>query len=179
MTTTRTFEAVVKQSRAMGAKAFEIGLFDPNAAEGAMLPRLWNLDTLIRSVSWLRLKNAEGRHIYIRPAGEHSLSLIDDASIQLVERLKSEGFGPAVVVETSPGNFQAWLRHGKILPKHLSTFAARLLASRFGGGLASADWRHYGRLAGFTNRKDKYRKTDGTDQYVRMHEATGADYSRA
>jgi len=179
MAATLTLEAVEKQSCAMGVQLFDVGLFDPNAAEGAMLPRLWNLDTLLRSVSWLRLKNAEGRHIYIRPAGEHSLSLIDDASIQVVERLKSEGFAPAVVLETSPGNFQAWLRHGQILPKHLSTLAARLLASRYGGGLASADWRHYGRLAGFTNRKDKYRKTDGTFPYDRLHEATGVVYSKA
>jgi hypothetical protein len=174
-----TIEAVKKQSCAMGAQLFDIGLFDPNAGEAAMLPREWDLDTLLRSVPWLRLKNAEGRHIYIRPAGEHSLSLIDDVSIQVVERLKSEGFAPAVVLETSPGNLQAWLRHGQILPKHLSTVAARLLASRYGGDLASADWRHYGRLAGFTNRKDKYRKTDGTFPYVRLHEATGVVYSKA
>jgi len=179
MTTTRTQEAVEKQSRAMCAKTFEVGLFDPNAAHGAMLPRVWDTGTLLRSVSWLRLKNAEGRNIYIRPAGEHSLSLIDDASIQVIERLKLEGFAPAVVLETSPGNFQAWLQHGQILPKPLSTIAARLLASRFGGDLASADWRHYGRLAGFTNRKDKHRRTDGTFPYVRLHEATGAVYSRA
>jgi hypothetical protein len=179
MTPTSTPEAVAKQSRAMGAKAFEIGLFDPNAAQGAMLPRVWDVGTLLRSVSWLRLKNAQGRNIYIRPAGEHSLSLIDDASIQVIERLKSEGFAPAVVLETSPGNFQAWLHHGRILPKHLSTLAARLLASHFGGDLASADWRHFGRLAGFTNRKDKYRKTDGAFPYVRLHEATGAVYSKA
>jgi len=179
MTTISTPEAVEKQSRAMCAKAFEVGLFDPNAAHGAMLPRVWDTGMLLRSVSWLRLKNAEGRNIYIRPAGEHSLSLIDDASIQVIERLKSEGFAPAVVLETSPGNFQAWLNHGQILPKPLSTFASRLLASRFGGDLASADWRHYGRLAGFTNRKDKHRRTDGTFPFVRLHEATGAVYSKA
>ena len=179
MTISLTLEAVAKQSRAMCAKVFDIGLFDPNAARGGMLPRVWDLDTLLRSVSWLRLKNAEGRHIYIRPAGEHRLSLIDYASIEVIDRLKSEGFAPGVVLETSPGNFQAWLHHGQILPKYLSTLAARLLASRFGGDLASADWRHFGRLAGFTNRKDKYRKTDGTFPYVRLHEATGAVYSKA
>jgi hypothetical protein len=124
-----------------------------------MLPRALDTDTLLRSISWLRLKNAEGRNIYIRPAGEHSLSLIDDASIQVIEHLKSEGFAPAVVLETSPGNFQAWLHHGQILPKLLSTLAARLLASRFGGDLASADWRHYGRLAGFTLWPTAYRRT--------------------
>ena len=115
------------------ASAFEVGLFDPAAEHGAMLPRVWDLDTLLRSVSWLRLKNLEGRNIYIRPSGEHALSLIDDASPQTIELLKSQGFAPAVVLETSPRNFQAWLCHGQILPKHLSTFAARLLASRFGG----------------------------------------------
>jgi hypothetical protein len=35
------------------------------------------------------------------------------------------------------------------------------------------------RLAGFTNRKDKYRRTDGTSPYVRLHEARGAVYSKA
>src|SRR5271169_4393524 len=66
MTTSRTPEAVEKQSRAMCAKAFEVGLFDPNTAHGAMLPRVWDTGTLLRSVPWLRLKNAEGRNIYIR-----------------------------------------------------------------------------------------------------------------
>jgi hypothetical protein len=179
MPTTKTTEAVAKQGRAMKSSIFEVGLFDPTAEHGAMLPRVWDLDTLLLSVSWLRLKNLEGRNIYIRPSGEHALSLIDDASTQTIELLKSQGFAPAVVVETSPRNFQAWLCHGQILPKHLSTFAARLLASRFGGDPASADWRHYGRLAGFTNRKDKYRRRDGTFPYVRLHEATGAVYSKA
>jgi len=179
MFTIKTVEAVEKQARAMSATAFEVGLFDPTAVQGAMLPRLWDLDTLLRSVSWLRLKNSQGRNIYIRPHGEHAISLIDDASPQTIEQLKSEGFAPAAVLETSPRNFQAWLCHGQILPKHLSTFAARLLASRFGGDPASADWRHYGRLAGFTNRKDKYRRTDGTFPYVRLHEASGMVYVKA
>src|SRR6202790_2421072 len=84
MSTVKTVEAVEKQARAMSATAFEVGLFDPAAAQGAMLPRVWDLDTLLRSVSWLRLKNFQGRNIYIRPHGEHSLSLIDDASPQAV-----------------------------------------------------------------------------------------------
>ena len=179
MSAIKTAEAVEKQARAMSASAFEVGLFDPNAAQGAMLPRVWDFDTLLRSVPWLRLKNLEGRNIYIRPSGEHALSLIDDVSLQAVERLKSEGFAPSVILETSPRNFQAWLCHGQILPKHLSTFAARLLASRFGGDPASADWRHYGRLAGFTNRKDKYKEMDGRYPYVRLHEAAGLVYPKA
>src|SRR6202048_883996 len=179
MFTIKTVEAVEKQARAMSASAFEVGLFDPTAVQGVMLPRVWDVDTLLRSVSWLRLKNSQGRNIYIRPCREHALSLIDDASPQTIELLKSEGFAPAVVLETSPKNFQAWLCHGQILPKQISTFAARLLASRFGGDPASADWRHYGRLAGFTNRKDKYRMMDGRFPYVRLREAKGMVYAKA
>ena len=48
---------------------------------------------------------------------------------------KAEGFAPAAVVETSPGNLQAWLKHGETLDEVASTRAAKLLAERFGGDL--------------------------------------------
>ena len=68
------------------------------------------------------------------------------------------GFQPAAVVETSPGNFQVWLNHGRILSdRTFSTQAAKELARRFGGDPSSADWRHFGRLAGFTNQKPNRR----------------------
>jgi hypothetical protein len=90
--------------------------------------------------------------------------------------MKGSGFAPAVVVETSPGNFQAWLKHPRSLPRDLSTIAARKLADVFGGDRGAADWRHFGRLAGFTNRKDKYASTDGQYPFVRLIEATGLTY---
>jgi hypothetical protein len=93
--------------------------------------------------------------------------------------LKEEGFDPAIVVETSPGNFQVWLNHGEVLSKEISTLASRLLARRFLGDPASADWRHYGRLAGFTNRKEKYRGESGLYPFVLLHEASGRTYRRA
>ena len=178
MATKNTDEAVQLQAAAMQAEAFEIGLFDPSSSR-QMLPRVWDRDTLLRSIPWLRLKNGRGRNIYIRPSGEHRLSLIDDIGWRTVGRLKEEGFEPAVVVETSPGNFQVWLNHGEILPRELSTYAARLLARRFLGDPASADWRHYGRLAGFTNRKEKYRKENGLYPFVLLHEASGRTYRHA
>jgi hypothetical protein len=47
--------------------------------------------------------------------------------------MKAEGYEPAAVVETSPNNFQAWLRHGQVLDAATSTRAAKQLAARFGG----------------------------------------------
>jgi len=54
---------------------------------------------------------------YVRPAGRHQMNLIDDLSAGSIERMKTSGFQPAAVVETSPGNFQAWLNHGLSLSK--------------------------------------------------------------
>ena len=80
-------------------------------------------------------------HIYVRPAGRHGLSLVDDLKADALARMKAEGFAPAAVVETSPGNLQAWLKHGETLDEVASTRAAKLLAERFGGDPGSADWR--------------------------------------
>jgi hypothetical protein len=177
-----TTDVVRKQIEAMGAEVFELGLFRMDATEAGgppMLPRTWDVAGLMRSISWLRLQNAQGRNIYIRPQGEHNLTLIDDLKRDAIERMKREGFQPALVVETSPGNFQAWLRHPERLPKDVGTAAARALADRFDGDKKAADWRHFGRLAGFTNRKLKYQGTDGRFPFVRMIEGAGSIYQEA
>src|SRR5262249_13418738 len=145
----RTLEAVERQVLAMTVQEFEVGLFKPaveNSSEPEMLPRVWNAENLIKSVPWLKFQNRNGRNIYIRPKGEHRLSLVDDLTLGALERMRASGFTPALIVETSPGNFQAWLNHGRVLSRNLSSAAARSVAEQFGGDRGSADWRHYGRL---------------------------------
>src|SRR5206468_8273642 len=71
------------------------------------------------------------------------------------------------------------LNHGKQLQRSLSTAVAKSLAEKFHGDLGSADWRHFGRLAGFTNRKEKYRQPDGDFPYVLLREASGSTYAKA
>ena len=94
--------------------------------------------------------------------------------------MKGSGFDPAVIVETSPGNYQAWLKHPERLGKEVGTAAARALAEKFGGDRGAADWRHFGRLAGFTNRKAKYLDAStGLYPFVRLIEAGGEVYPEA
>src|ERR1700737_1347482 len=131
------------------------------------------------AIRWLRHENAKGAHIYVRPAGVHALSLIDDLSAEAIERMKVEGFEPAVVVETSLNNFQAWLNHGQVLEAPMSTRAAKALVERFGGDPASADWRHFGRLAGFTNPKRERQLTSGVGPFAGLGAGTGRVYSHA
>jgi len=178
----RTAIAVRRQITAMGSQLFEVGLFKPDAgpAESVMIPRVWDTDQVVKSVSWLRRQNCEGRNIYIRPRGEHDLSMVDDLTIHAVAAMKEAGYTPAVVVETSPGNYQAWLKHANRLNKEVSTAAARALAEKFGGDRGAADWRHFGRLAGFTNRKAKYLDaSSGFYPFVRLIEAGGEVYPEA
>jgi hypothetical protein len=179
-----TLRFVSAQIAAMKVSLFEVGAYKPSQGSASerqaeMLMRTWDSDSLIRSVGWLRFQNLQGRNIYIRPKGEHPLSLLDDLTYESIRRMKSEGFDPAVVVETSVGNFQAWVNHGEVLPKELSTRVARALGQKFDADPSSADWRHFGRLAGFTNRKDKYRSADGLSPFVKLIEASGAVYPQA
>src|ERR1700683_3935927 len=178
----RTTIAVMQQIAAMGSDLFEVGLFKPDAepTESVMIPRVWDTSHVIKSVPWLRHQNCEGRNIYIRPKGEHDLNMGDDLTTGAVSAMKQAGFNPAVIVETSLGNYQVWLKHSERLNKEVSTAAARALAEKFGGDRGAADWRHFGRLAGFTNRKVKHLDAStGLYPFVRLIEADGGVYPDA
>ena len=165
------------QLEAMGAAAYDIGV---KRSDGTMLLREgWGAKQVLKSLLWLRRENLNRGHIYIRPAGPHGLSLFDDLNASVLTRMKAEGYAPAAVIETSPGNLQAWLKHGKTLDETASTRAAKILADRFGGDRGSADWRHFGRLAGFTNPKPNRRLASGLQPFARLLEANGQIYQQA
>jgi hypothetical protein len=172
-------KAAMTQITAMESEMFEIGLFKAEP-QPSMILRAWDGETLMRSTGWVKHQNGSGRNIYVRPAGEHRLTLVDDLTADAVATMKRSGFQPAVVVETSPGNYQAWVKHAEVLPKAVGTAAARTLAEKFGGDTGAADWRHFGRLAGFTNRKAKYMDVQtGLYPFVRLVEAPGQAYTKA
>lgn len=174
----RTEIAVRQHLAAIRSPLYEIGVFfsATEKAESKMLLRTWDEATVLKSIPWLRAKNAEGAAIYVRPKGEHQYSLVDDLTSDAAKRMHAEGFTPAIVVETSPANFQAWLNHGEVLDKQTSTTAARALAERFGGDPGAADWRHFGRLAGFTNRKPIHLGARGSFPFVRVVDVADEPY---
>ena len=177
----RTSAAITRQIEAMPSPLYEVGLFRPFCGDNQpeMLTRTWDATPLLKSIPWLRWQNSQGRNVYIRPAGEHQFSLVDDLTAENLDRMGREGFAPSVIVETSPRNFQAWLNHGEVLRKDVSTAAARSLAQKFGGDPGAADWRHFGRLAGFTNRKPERRAENGLYPFVHLIEARNVVYPMA
>ena len=173
----RTRNTVERMLAALDAPACDLGVL----SKRGMLPGLSNLTTadVLSRLSLLKAHNARGAHIYIRPAGEHRFTVLDDLNSDSVARLADDGLEPCAVVETSPGNFQAWLKHDDVYPALLSTFIAQNLAKRYQADPSAADWRRFGRLPGFTNCKPKYRKSNGLYPFVLLRSATGAPYRQA
>jgi hypothetical protein len=162
--------------------AVEAPLYDIGVLSGrGMLPGLDAIPAaaVIDRLALLKQRNARGSHIYIRPSSEHRFTVLDDLNEASLIRLSDDGFNPCAVVETSAGNFQAWLKHPAVLPKLIGTFAAQTLASRYEADPSAADWRRFGRLPGFTNCKPKYRKPDGLFPFVRLKSHSGEQYPMA
>ncbi len=164
-------EAIVRNMlSAIEAPLYDVGVL----SHRGMLPGLDAIPaaTALAKLSLLKYRNARGSHIYIRPSGEHRYTALDDLSEISLAKLTADGFTPCAVVETSAGNFQAWLKHPVILPKLLGTFVAQTLAARYDADPSAADWRRFGRLPGFTNCKPKYKKPDGLFPFVQLKSHT-------
>lgn len=167
----RSLEAIQRQVTALDVPRFEVGIRE--AKTGQMMNREWSRAEVEQSAAWLKRMNAKGNDVYIRPAGEHGLVLVDDLKPQALERMKADGFASAATIETSPGNYQAWVKlSDKPLSAEARRIAAQGLAKHYGGDMSSADSRHYGRLAGFTNQKPKHTR-DGRQPYVLAHDCPG------
>ena len=172
----RTEATIRKLITALPAPGYDLGIL----GSGGMY-RLEAVQTsrLLRMLGYLKYRNANGAHIYLRPTGESAYTLLDDLDRTTLERLEAEGYAPAAVVETSPGSFQAWLRHEQPLSKELGTIAAKTLAEQFGADRSAADWRRFGRAPGFTNRKLQHRNGLGFYPFARLHSHIGRPFAEA
>jgi hypothetical protein len=173
----KTESTVRNMLTAIEAPLYDIGVL----SDRGMLPGLDGIPAaaVLDRLSLLKYRNARGSHIYVRPSGEHRFTVLDDLNETTLARLSADGFTPCAIVETSAGNFQAWLKHPAVFPKLIGTFAAQTLAGRYDADPSAADWRRFGRLPGFTNCKPKYRKEDGLFPFVRLKSHSGEQYPMA
>src|SRR5271163_1583182 len=173
----RTEPSIRNMLAAIEAPRYDVGVL----SDRGMLPGLDGIstETALAKLSLLKYRNARGSHIYIRPSGEHRFTVLDDLNETSLVRLSADGFDPCAVVETSIGNFQAWLKHTAVLPKLVGSLAAQFLARRYDADLSAAGWRRLGRRAGSASCKPKYRKPDGLFPFVRLISYTGQKYPMA
>ena len=169
----RTNLAVGRQLAAIGASRLEVGVFHE---QHGMILRTWTPDQVRRSIPWLRHQNALGNHIYIRPVDSLGTVLLDDLDAHGVSAMRRDGLQPAAVVETCPGNYQCWIRliHNRwgqrICPDLIRCLLA-WLANVYRADPRCIDWRHFGRLSGFTNPKPRHTRQDGRQPYVLLRYA--------
>ena len=124
----------------------------------------------VRIPEMLRLQ-ARGENIYYTPLSEdrHHI-LIDDMSEVSLERFQRRGFKPAVILRSSPGNFQCILTVPKLGTEFDRDVGNRLTErlNREYGDKNLCGCIHPHRAPGFENRKPKHRKEDGTYPQVRL-----------
>ena len=163
-----TTQAIRRQLTAMPHDLYLIRLIHQSTKRPFPGERLWTASQLssTATVRFLRIRNWEGCDVYIHPYAEDQNAgyiLVDlDAGEQAaVESMRADGHDPCVVLQTSRGNLQVWVRVSMSpLKPAVATAIGKELARAYGGDMASTDWRHLGRLAGFTNQKPQ-RRTPG------------------
>ena len=168
--------AIRRQLEAMPHDLFLIRLI--HHASGRPFPgeRLWTATQLWNpaTVRFLRIRNRQGCDVYIHPYAEsrnagYILLDLDRVTPSVLETMRAHGHEPCVVLQTSPGHLQAWI-HVSTFPLEpaVATAIGKHLAHAYGGDLASTDWRHLGRLAGFTNQKPQRRTPGGYAPWVKV-----------
>ena len=164
-----TLTAIRRQLAAMPSELYLVRPIHGLTGRPCPGERLWSAGLLTRgpAVGFLRARNREGFDIYLSPfaidrnAG-YILVDLDRADPRVVHTMRTHGHEPCVVLQTSPGNLQAWV-HVSATPLEpaVATEIGRELARLYRGDPASTGWRHLGRLAGFTNQKPKRRSPGG------------------
>jgi hypothetical protein len=174
MSNETTANFMARQMQAMACIRYKLGIYDRTKKVMDNRDNLLPADVM-GLIGFLKYKNANGCDIYITQATgvDRALILVDDLNLSKVRQMEEFGAGPSCVVETSPGNLQAWISLGeRPMPRAQRKIVASFFARRFGGDLASADAGHLGRLSGFTNRKPQHLK-NGMYPYAVLRSNSG------
>ena len=179
---TLTSQAIRRQLTAMPCELYLVRLIHNSTKRPFPGERLWTATQLtsLATIRFLRARNCEGCDVYLHPYAQdlnagYILIDLDDADPAALTAMRANGHEPCVVLQTSPGHWQAWVHVSSTpLEPVLATAVGRYLAQLYGGDRASTDWRHLGRLAGFTNQKPHRRSRNGYPPWVKIvHTASG------
>jgi len=126
-----------------------VGIMNPDKG-------LWSVAPSGNQIGYLKAMNAGGYHIFMKPEDERRFLLLDDVPVKRLKHQKEhDRFRPGrLVVETSPGNFQVWIKAGRKISNPEKRYWIRYLKA----DSACDPNLRWGRCPGFRNRKNKYEK---------------------
>lgn len=161
------YQDIENYTKALSSEEYLIRLIHLDKENYKPLKRVWTKETLLSSIKFLQAKNCEGYHIYCRPIG-YEFVLLDDLDKTMLHEVAK--IKPSVLMETSPQNYQVWLRLVDTPTDRNNALAiCKHLAQMFLADLGSAEPDHVGRLPSFTNRKPKYQDDKGNFPFVKLH----------
>lgn len=134
---------------------------------------------LVERIPAMAAWNARGWNVFVTPIDmSNRYILLDDLSAATLRELRTEGYTPAVVQETSPGSLQAVLRAPRSQTPEAAANEFFKDMNRARGDEKIVGMEHPMRLAGFQNRKDKHRDEKGNYPFVKLREAVNVACSR-
>jgi hypothetical protein len=128
-----------------------------------------------KNLKYCKYLNTNGYNVFLSPrlCSWGAWVLLDDIKKPEVNKLFTDGFEPFYFLETSPANYQAIVKlSDSPLDRDILTFISKQLSEVYSADPNSADIGHFFRLAGFTNRKQKYCK-NGLFPFVKLYQGTG------
>ena len=131
--------------------AFDVGCLD-HETERMSYRTSWTVPEVRKALGWVAARNASGSSCYIRPAAairETSWILVGPLTTAVHDRLTVV---PGMVVESSPGIFEDWLRLTEPVDLRTRIAIARFFTREAGGDPAAVHGAQLGHLPGTTNR---------------------------
>ena len=119
-------------------------------------------------IPYLCFRNCRGDNIFMRPlsvVSAHYMLVDDLGEVQAAEHIGKPG---RLVVETSPRNYQTWIRTLNPIPDQVK----KILLLQLGSDPGAAPKGRWGRSPGFTNRKLKYLGAGADEQqypFAKLH----------
>jgi hypothetical protein len=112
-----------------------------------------------------------GENIYFTPLSQdkHHI-LVDDMDAANLEKFILDGFKPAVLIESSPGSYQAVITIPKLNTEHDRHVGNRITEklNKLYGDKNLSGCIHPHRAPGFQNRKPKHKAADGSYPFVKL-----------
>lgn len=173
-----TVRAVRRQLEGMGADHFDVSIrHEPT--QQTTLERELTVEEIVDRVPELRKRNRNLCHIDVRPSGLSRLTFLDDLKADQIDDLVEMRARPAVIVESSPGNYQVWLKHSRELTADEAKLSADIWTTQAQGDPGAAAASHFGKLAGFTNPKQRHMQSSGYQPFVLVHKWSGEVFEYA
>jgi len=176
-----TAEAIKTTTRFLPSVKYHIRLIHRDGHNHPVISRHFNRLELLKSVRFLRGKNAEGYHVYFRPDAQHFV-FVDDVCDEDIQFMIEDGIHPVLVYETSSNNHHAWVQlanRSEQVTEDEARQARVILAERYSGDKGATGRNQPGRLPGSRNVKPMHEDESGGHPLVIIKRAIWTDPATA